>query len=84
MVMTIDIDIEDVLDDCSSWEIDYVINWLKRNDYIKNNYVVSDNEYESGNIMDIEFKTAIDKIRDKRLNISLEDEALIKQIANKL
>jgi hypothetical protein len=35
MVMTIDIDIEDVLDDCSSWEIDYVINWLKRNDYIK-------------------------------------------------
>jgi hypothetical protein len=34
--------------------------------------------------MDIEFKTAIDKIRDKRLNISLEDEALIKQIANKL
>jgi hypothetical protein len=84
MVMTIDIDIEDVLDDCSSWEIDYVINWLKRNDYIKNNYVVSDNEYESGNIMDIEFKTAIDKIRNKRLNISLEDEALIKQIANKL
>jgi Ser-tRNA(Ala) deacylase AlaX len=84
MVMTIDIDIEDVLDDCSSWEIDYVINWLKRNDYIKNNYVVSDNEYESDNIMDIEFKTAIDKIRDKRLNISLEDEALIKQIANKL
>lgn len=82
--MTIDIDIEDVLDDCSSWEIDYVINWLKRNDYIKNNYVVSDNEYESDNIMDIEFKTAIDKIRDKRLNISLEDEALIKQIANKL
>ena len=84
MVMTIDIDIEDVLDDCSSWEIDYVINWLKRNDYIKNNYVVSDNEYESDNIMDIEFKTAIDKIRNKRLNISLEDEALIKQIANKL
>ena len=84
MVMTIDIDIEDVLDDCSSWEIDYVINWLKRNDYIKNNYVVSDNEYESDNIMDIEFQTAIDKIRDKRLNISLEDEALIKQIANKL
>jgi Ser-tRNA(Ala) deacylase AlaX len=84
MVMTIDIDIEDVLDDCSSWEIDYVINWLKRNDYIKNNYVVSDNEYEGDNIMDIEFKTAIDKIRDKRLNISLEDEALIKQIANKL
>ena len=82
--MTIDIDIEDVLDDCSSWEIDYVINWLKRNDYIKNNYVVSDNEYESDNIMDIEFKTAIDKIRNKRLNISLEDEALIKQIANKL
>lgn len=82
--MQIDIDIEDVLDDCSSWEIDYVINWLKRNDYIKNNYVVSDNEYESDNIMDIEFKTAIDKIRDKRLNISLEDEALIKQIANKL
>ena len=82
--MQIDIDIEDVLDDCSSWEIDYVVNWLKRNDYIKNNYVVSDNEYESDNIMDIEFKTAIDKIRDKRLNISLEDEALIKQIANKL
>ena len=82
--MQIDIDIEDVLDDCSSWEIDYVINWLKRNDYIKNNYVVSDNEYESDNIMDIEFKTAIDKIRNKRLNISLEDEALIKQIANKL
>jgi hypothetical protein len=84
MVMTIDIDIEDVLDDCSSWEIDYVINWLKRNDYIKNNDIVSDDEYEGDNIMDIEFKTAIDKIRDKRLNISLEDEALIKQIANKL
>lgn len=82
--MTIDIDIEDVLDDCSSWEIDYVINWLKRNDYIKNNYVISDDEYECDNIMDIEFKTAIDKIRNKRLNISLEDEALIKQIANKL
>jgi hypothetical protein len=79
--MTLDIDIEDVLNDCSSWEIDQVIEWLKDNDYLENKYITPD---DNDNILDIEFKTTLDKIRDKRLNITLEDEEIIKQIANKL
>jgi hypothetical protein len=79
--MTLDIDIEDVLNDCSSWEIDQVIEWLKDNDYLENKYITPD---DNDNILDIEFKITLDKIRDKRLNITLEDEEIIKQIANKL
>jgi hypothetical protein len=79
--MILDIDIEDVLNDCSSWEIDQVIEWLKDNDYLENKYITPD---DNDNILDIEFKTTLDKIRDKRLNITLEDEEIIKQIANKL
>jgi hypothetical protein len=79
--MTIDIDIEDVLNDCSSWEIDQAIEWLKDNDYLKSEHIIPD---DNDNILDIEFKTALDKIYNKRLNISLEDEEIIKQIANKL
>ena len=78
--MYIDINIIDVLDDCSGWEIDQVIEWLEDNDYIVNKDV---QVIEDKNLMDLEWDKVIDKLSTLRLQLTPQEEEIIKQITNK-
>lgn len=79
--MYIDINIIDALDDCSGWEIDQVIEWLKDNDYIANKDV---QVIEDKNLMDHEWDKVIDKLSTKRIYLTQQEEDTIKSIANRL
>jgi hypothetical protein len=78
--MNIDINIVDVLNDCDRWEIDQVIYWLRDNDYLDDLVVPDDN---ADTIQDIEFKSALSKIVNKRRNLTIAEEEFIKSIANR-
>lgn len=79
----VDIDIDEFLDDCSKKEIQEVIEWLKDEGHLEDNNVkIPDNPTD--NIMDIAYKEAINKLYNKRINLSLEEEEFIINLANKL
>lgn len=77
----VDIDVDEFLDDCSELDIKNVIEWLKDNDYLKDNIIIPGNNTDS--ILDIEYKNALSKLYDKRINLSLEEEQFLITLANK-
>lgn len=77
--MNIDIDVDDFLEGCSSYEINEVVEWLEANEYIKN--AITDNNID--NLQDIEFKEALSIIANNRIMLSVEEEELIKSIAKR-
>ena len=77
----VDIDVDEFLDDCSDRDIKSVIEWLKDNDHLEDNIIVSSNTTD--NILDIEYKRAISKLYNKRINLSLEEEQFLINLANK-
>jgi hypothetical protein len=79
----IDVEIDEFLENCSSRDIEEVIEWLTDSDYIKPNQVVDDIELPYA---DAEYLNTISKLNDTmaRLRLSDEDLATIKQIADKL
>ena len=77
----VDIDVDEFLDDCSELDIKNVIEWLKDNDYLKDNIIIPGNNNDS--ILDIEYKNALSKLYDKRINLSLEEEQFLITLANK-
>lgn len=79
--ISMDVDIEDFLYECSSREIEEVIKWLEESDYIKPHNVV-DEGFE-GSVMDIEWFNTISKLQTLRQRLTLEEEELIKSIVNK-
>lgn len=78
--MNIEVDVIDVLDDCNRWEIDQVIDWLRDNDYLTDLEVTDD---DTDTIQDIEFKSALSKLANKRRNLTIAEEEFIKSIANR-
>ena len=78
--MNIEVDVIDVLDDCNRWEIDQVIDWLRDNDYLTDLEVTDD---DTDTIQDIEFKSALSKIANRRRNLTIAEEEFIKSIANR-
>jgi endo-1,4-beta-mannosidase len=78
----IDINVDEFLDNCSEKDIEDVIIWLKDNDYIEdNNASIPGNSDD--NIMDITYKNALNKLYNKRVNLSLEEEEFLINLANK-
>ena len=77
----VDIDVDEFLDDCSDRDIKSVIEWLKDNDHLEDNIMISSNTTD--NILDIEYKRAISKLYNKRINLSLEEEQFLINLANK-
>ena len=77
----VDIDVDDFLDDCSDRDIKNVIEWLKDNDHLEDNIIIPGNTTD--NILDIEYKRAISKLYNKRINLSLEEEQFLINLANK-
>ena len=75
----IDIDIDDFLSECSSTEINELIEKLQEDGHISKSNILSNN------VMDVlgkEWSEVTDKLNTIRFRLSLEDEELIKKIVN--
>ena len=74
----IDVEIEEFVDSLYKREIDELIDYLKQEGHL--------DEFTSKgmNLQDIEWSKVIDKLSQSRLQLTLEEEELIKNIANKL
>ena len=89
----IDIDPSEFISDCSSSEIDELIETLHEDghitEYFKLNEILDPNSYivivgPDANLMDIEWSEVMVKLSRNRLMLSNEEEELIKKIANRL
>jgi endo-1,4-beta-mannosidase len=79
----VDIDVDEFLDDCSDKDIKEVIEWLKDEGHLEdNNARIPVDPID--NPMDIIYKEALNKLYNKRINLSLEEEEFIINLANKL
>lgn len=77
----IDIEVDEFLDDCSSTEIQEVIQWLKDSDYLPQNVATSESQQS---FQDDEFDGALMNLVGKRFKLSTEDEKTIMAILNKV
>jgi hypothetical protein len=75
--ISVDVEVEEFLDDCNKGEIEEVIQWLVDSDWIKPTQV------EEGNVMDIEWFDTVSKLHTLRQRLTVEEEELIKSIVNK-
>lgn len=78
----VDVDIDEFLEECSDKEIKKVIEWLKDENHLEDNNARTPVD-PTDNIMDIAYKEALDKLYNKRINLSLEEEEFIIKLANK-
>jgi|LauGreDrversion4_2_1035121.scaffolds.fasta_scaffold123133_5 hypothetical protein len=89
----IDIDPSEFVSDCSTSEIDELIEILHEDghltEYFKLSEILDPNSYivivgPDANLMDIEWSEVMVKLSRNRLMLSNEEEELIKKIANRL
>jgi hypothetical protein len=80
----IDIDVDEFLDECSSSEINEVIEWLVDNEYIKSSQIIDDDENLS--LGDKEYINIINKLTDPmvRFRLSEEEMCILQAISDKL
>jgi hypothetical protein len=74
----IDIDPYEYVEECSRQELQALIGILKQGD------LWEETKTDNMNILDMEWNEVIKKLANSRLQLSTEDEEIIKQIANKL
>jgi len=77
----LDIEVDDFLDDCSSSEIQEVIQWLKDSDYLPQNVATSEAEQS---YPDAEFDGALMNLVGKRFKMTQEQEELIINISKQI
>ena len=73
-----DVDVNEFLEDCDSYEIDNVIDWLKEKGHIKDTHI--DKQVCA---TELEFIEALDKIYTKWNVLSKEEEAFIVNLAKR-
>ena len=73
-----DVDVNEFLEDCDSYEIDNVIDWLKEKGRIKDTHI--DKQVCA---TELEFIEALDKIYTKWNALSKEEEAFIVNLAKR-
>ena len=78
----IDIDPSDFVDACDRQEIQELIDVLIEDGYIKQT-ARPVSEAREDNLMDSTYKNAIEKLLDKRIYLTLEEEQFILTLANK-
>jgi hypothetical protein len=66
----VDVDIEDVLDDCSELEIQAVIRWLKEGDYLVKEKIVEPHDLS---FSEEQFNARIQKLSELYFTITSED-----------
>ena len=74
----IDIDPYEYVEECSRQELQELIGILKQGD------LWEETKTDNMNILDMEWNEVIKKLANSRLQLSTEDEEIIKQITNKL
>ena len=79
----VDVDIDEFLEECSDKEIQKVVEWLKDEGHLEDDNARIPGD-PTDNIMDIAYKEAINKLYNKRINLSLEEEEFIINLVNKL
>jgi hypothetical protein len=77
-----DIDPCDFLDDCSSGEIEEIIEYLEENGHLKNHSSID--KGKGMGILEEEFQKKIQKISESRHILTLEEEEVIKKISDRL
>lgn len=75
----VDVEIEEILSDCSELEIEAAIRWLKDNDYITPDKIIHVNLSAS----EEQFYNNVEKLSKLYLAMSVEDSAVIESILNK-
>ena len=78
----IDIDPSDFVDACDRQEIQELIDVLIEDGYLKQT-ARPVSEAEKDNLMDLTYKNAIEKLLDKRIYLTLEEEQFIINLASK-
>ena len=78
----IDIDPSDFVDACDRQEIQELIDVLIEDGYIKQT-ARPVSESREDNLMDLTYKNAIEKLLDKRIYLTLEEEQFIINLASK-
>lgn len=79
----IEIDVDEFLGECSSDEIEEVIEFLVDNNYIKRDSITDRPNNTMDNVMDESYKEALDKLYTRRIYLTLEEEQFIHNLANK-
>lgn len=75
----IDVEIEEFVDSLYKHEIKELIDYLKQEGHLNGEVTLPEM-----NLQDIEWSKVIDKLSQSRLQLTIEEEELIKNIANKL
>lgn len=73
----VDIDVEDFLDSCSRREKEELVKKLKEGD------LWEDTVSENASIMELEWNETLTKLSNARLQLTNEEEEIIKKIANR-
>jgi ribosomal protein S8 len=76
----VDIEPKEFVDNCSSQEIEELVDILIEEGYLNGQPVTSDKHH---NLLDEEWSNIISKIMRSRLLLSNEEETIIKNIANR-
>jgi hypothetical protein len=78
-----DVDVDDFLQECTSAELEEVIEWLKDEEYINNNDLLNSFDDGSKSALQQLFEKDLIKIQNSYLQISKEDFEAINRIAKK-
>lgn len=84
MEITIDADLDDILYQCSSRDIKYLINYLVENNHIHKLQTKPQHINKKSNIHDDLWDEALIKLKDNRHLLSVSEVNYIQQIANKI
>ena len=76
-----DISVRDFLSECSPYDIKQIVEYLKRNNYINSELI---NLIDKTDLITADWNTTIRKLATAQINLTVEEEQIIKQIASKL
>ncbi len=76
----LEIEVDDFYSECSSSEKEELVDLLKDDGYLKDEVITTES---TQTYMDDEFDIALSKLSANRLVLSVEEEELIKKIANR-
>jgi len=77
--VTVNVDIDEVLDNLYDDELEYLIKFLKEEGHLKDR-----SEPSPKSIMEMEWDEVCSKLQNSQLRLTAEEESIIKSIANRL
>jgi hypothetical protein len=77
----IEIEVEEFLCSCNSYEIKEIIEYLIEDGHIELQQVVGSNT--STSLLEYEFNEMLQKIQENRIRLTKEEDALLKKIADR-